>query len=754
MRSYHDKNVVYLIIISFIILLQIICFIYPIRAQEQSPVLQINPSFVLTEYADDLGQKTNETSININIPSSTWNLSSIDINFTSIKMSSETVTLEEYETGFETIRKNFFEILGMQLNISEQSTFFAVEIFGYKIEGSINPGPVYVRIEGWDSGSRRPNGIIYGEQIELNITQIPGWYIQTFNSPIILSPGYYCLVIDGSNVKSQDKYYWYINNQNPNSSLYMCMYDGEEGVWQNRFGDVFLHKIKRQVDRSYYPEDINMTARINNKLYPVQNEGAIGTGKLSVTKLNFCPGCFNMNIFISNNISTELLLDYNYCICIHNSFIEKATGIIRQDSNIQWILQPSITRFSFNHSLKFNFPKNWFNFSILMNGINITSLIYLNYSSRLLYLPNSTIVNGINWKITANSPNINFQLNVPKSIFGPQQDILFSIQEPAMPGNYTIILYNSLGFPIDVQNLQLPDDTNLYQYSLSANPEAGIYRGLVFWNNATDAGLSIYEFQIEVPFIVPIELIYRILFLILAVLILSCLSFILVKRTKRIKAERKQRIHNEYMDALNIDYFIVSDKNSGLCLYDQNIAGDKMDSSLISSFLQAIRSFGIELTKSKQESQTIKLEYHDFKILMSEFKDFRLVFIMKDNPSEDFIDSVDLISRKIDDNFGKAIENFDGGLDVFKEIRNILEKYLYISLIYPLRVERKKKIKITQNEKAIIDQALKILEQRNSDYFYVSHLIEIKSKFQVKDVEDILKLIKKEIFIPMVVTPE
>lgn len=754
MRSYHDKNVIYLIIISFIILLQIICFIYPIRAQEQSPVLQINPSFILTEYADDLGQKTNETSINIDIPSSTWNLSSIDINITSTKMSSETVTLEEYETGFETIRRNFFDILGMQLNISEQSTFFAVEIFGYKIEGSINPGLVYVRIEGWDSGSRRPNGIIYGEQIELNITQIPGWHIQTFDSPIILSPGYYCLVIDGSSVKSQDKYFWCINNQNPNSSLYMCMYDGEEGVWQNRFGDVFLHKIKRRVDRSYHPEDINMTAGINNKLYPVQNGGAIGTGRLSVTNLNFCPDCFNMIIFISNNISTELLLDYDYCICIHNSFIEKATGIIRQDSNIQWILQPSITRFSFNHSLKFNFPKNWFNFSILKNGINITSLIYLNYSSMLLYLPNSTIVNGINWKITANSPNINFQLNVPKSIFGPQQDILFSIQEPAMPGNYTIILYNSLGFPIDVQNLQLPDDTNLYQYSLSANPEAGIYRGLVFWNNATDAGLSIYEFQIEVPFIVPIELIYRILFLILAVLILSCLSFILVKRTKRIKAERKQRIHNEYMDTLNINYFIVSDKNSGLCLYDQNIAGDKMDSSLISSFLQAIRSFGIELTKSKQESQTIKLEYHDFKILMSEFKDFRLVFIMKDNPSEDFIDSVDLISRKIDDNFGKVIENFDGGLDVFKGIRNILEEYLLISLIYPLRVERKKKIKITQNEKAIVDQALKILEQRNSDYFYVSHLIEIKSKFQVKDVEDILKLIKKEIFIPMVVTPE
>ena len=754
MGMYLSNKWKYTIILLILICLPLVSFSNLAKAQDQPPLLQINSSFILTEYANDIGKKNNDSSVNIDMPSSTWNLSAVTLNFTSIKMGSETVTMEEQESGFETIRRNYYEICGMQLNITEQTTIFAVEIYGYKTKRSGYPGPVYVRIEGWNSGSRRPNGVLYGEQIELNISFIPNWYIQNFNSPINLSSGYYCLVIDGSSAKSQDRYYWYINNLNVNSSLYMCRYDGDEGEWQNRFRDVFLHKIKRRVNRSYHPEDINMTTRINNNFYSVQNGGAIGTGKLSVSNLNFCPESFNLNFFISNNISVKLLLNYNYRILIHNDFREKSVGLIHQNSNIQWTLQPLILRFSYNHSLIFNFPKNWFNFSILRNSINITSQVSLNYSKRLLYLPNATIINGVNWKICASSPNIDFQLNVPKSTFGPEQDILFSIQEPVMAGNYTTFLYNSLGFPIDTQTMQLPGDTNLYQYSLSANPEEGIYKSYTFWNNATDAGLVVYDFQIEVPFTVPIEILYGILILVIAIIIVSVSSFLLVKRNKRIKTERRQRIYNEYMDALNIDYFIVSDKKSGLSVYDQIIAGNQMDSTLISGFLQAIRSFGIELTKSRQESQTIKLEYQESKILMSEFKDFRFVFIMKDNPSEDFIKSIDLLSKEIDDKFGENIENFDGNVAIFQGIRRILEKYLQVALIYPLKVAKRKKIKVTQNEKTIIDRALKTMEQRKSDYFYVSSLFGKKSKFQVKDAEDILNLIKKNIFIPIVISPE
>ncbi len=609
MGIYLPKKRIYSFLLSLVIVLQIIFLIVPIRAQDQSPTLEIDSLFELTEFANEWGQKSNESSVNFDFPSPTWNLSAITINFTSIKMGSETVTVEEQESGFETIRRNNIEIAGMQLNITEQSTIFAVEIYGYKTEGSSSPGPVYVRIEGWNSGSRRPNGVVYGEQIELNTSLIPNWYIQNFNSPINLSPGYYCLVIDGTSANWQDRYYWYINNLNVNSSLYMCRYNEDDTDWENRFGDVFLHKIKQRVNRSYYPEDINMIARINNNSFQVNNDISIGKGTLSIVDLNFSPYSATMNIFILNNLSIELLLNYEYKISIHNSFMEKSEGVIREGKSIQWILQPQITRISYNYSIKFLFPMNWFNFSIYKNGLNITPQTYLNYTKRLFYVPNATIEDGATWRFVANSPQISFQLNVPKSTFGPQQDIQFSIQEPIMEGNYTIILYNSLGFPIETETLQLLGDTNYFAYSLSTNPEEGLYKCYIFWNNATDAGLQIYDFQVIMPFTVPIEIIYGILISITSIVLLTATSFVLVKRNKRIKNEKRERIYNEYMDALNIEYFIVSDKNSGLLVYDQIITANEMDSSLISGFLQAIRGFGIELTKSRKESQTIKLEY-------------------------------------------------------------------------------------------------------------------------------------------------
>jgi hypothetical protein len=139
---------------------------------------------------------------------------------------------------------------------------------------------------------------------------------------------------------------------------------------------------------------------------------------------------------------------------------------------------------------------------------------------------------------------------------------------------------------------------------------------------------------------------------------------------------------------------------------------------------------------------------------MSEFKDFRLVFIMKDNPSEGFLQSVDLLSKEIDDKLGKNLENFDGDISEFKDIRKILENHLQIALVYPLKVTKSKKIKVSQNEKSIIDRALAIMKQRNSDHFYIANLFEKKSRFHVKDAEDILKLIKKGVFNPIAVTPK
>lgn len=202
------------------------------------------------------------------------------------------------------------------------------------------------------------------------------------------------------------------------------------------------------------------------------------------------------------------------------------------------------------------------------------------------------------------------------------------------------------------------------------------------------------------------------------------------------------------MDALNLDYFIVSDKNSGLNIFDEIITESGMDSSLISGFLQAIRGFGIELTKSTEESQTIKLEYQDSKILMSEYKNVRIVLIMKENPSPDFLKSVDSLTHELNENFGKYLDDFDGDVTVFSDVSKMVRDKLLISLVYPLNLGKTTKIRISSYEKSIIERAKSILKERKSDHFYASNFFTKKKKFQIKDAEVILNLIQKNIFIP------
>jgi len=201
------------------------------------------------------------------------------------------------------------------------------------------------------------------------------------------------------------------------------------------------------------------------------------------------------------------------------------------------------------------------------------------------------------------------------------------------------------------------------------------------------------------------------------------------------------------MDVLNLDYFILIEKRTGLNIYEKILAGKDMDASLITGFLEAIRSFGIELTGANEKSQTIKLEYQQSKIIMSEFKDFRILLIMKENPSQDFLDSIKSLEYDIDNIYGEDIAHFTGNIDKFANIKDLLDKHLETSLIYPLELKTQD-VKVTSEEKALITRAEEVMKMRKTDYFFLSYLLYAKTKkgFQIKDAETVLNLIEKKVF--------
>jgi hypothetical protein len=244
------------------------------------------------------------------------------------------------------------------------------------------------------------------------------------------------------------------------------------------------------------------------------------------------------------------------------------------------------------------------------------------------------------------------------------------------------------------------------------------------------------------------ELFFILLFLIIISVLGALTSYRTVRKLKIKKRGYREKIFNKYMDVLNLNYIMISDKRSGLNIYEQMISGRVMNPTLLSGFLQAIRSFGLELTGSEEQSQTIKLEFQKSKIVMSEFRNYRLINIFEENPSKEFMDSIEPLSQDIDKQYGKLLKNFDGEVTKFEGIKALLEKHLRISLVYPLKVFISDDIKLKSEEKTLVSQVLNFMKKENSDHFYISYLMS-EGVFNPKRAEKILGLIERKIFQPV-----
>ncbi|MBA7523120.1 hypothetical protein ES705_15243 [subsurface metagenome] len=707
--------------------------------------------FEIIEFSEKSETILNQRSINLEFPSSKWNVSNIRLNFTNIEIEKEMIEVETEDSGSKNLNKQK-PGYAVQINVTEPLFISAVEIFG-QLGNPATTTNITVQINGYETGTNAPNSTVYGST-PINISSDLGWYIQTFSSPIYLSPGNYFLILNGTAMTTADtgRYYWYYNDFNPNHpELYFSEYsikwkDGEQG-------SPFLYKLYRKSGIKINPEDVNMTAEIFNESYVISNSLKPGTGNLSISNLNYSPDTENYTIAIRNNQSLELIFNVSYFVSMDNLLISQGSVLIEENKENIWNLTPIITSASDNYRIEIHYPKSWHNIVIKRDMVDITSDINITFDSinNIIFIPNAVIIAGTDWAITANSPQINIGLNIPENQFEPDQELKFSLLEPVIPGNYTFILYDSLNFEVSRENKIVPPDSTIFSYNIPLNPQKGIYKAFVYLCNGTDAGVQYQEFQIiipPIPFTIAPLMIILIVLILISVLIISIISYITIKKIRNQQAEKKQKLYNSCIDSLNLDYIMVSDKKSGLNVYTQNLSEKTIDATLISGFLQAIHSFGIELIKVEDQSQTIKLEYKDSIILMSEFVNIRLILIMKERPSRFFLYSIEELAYDIYKNYGNLIDTFNGDVKPFQPIEPLLKQHLNVSFVYPLRIsqiEKLEKIRITQSERVYINKAVALMKTKNMNHFYIKSLLPGK-ECSPKDVETILNLIEKKIF--------
>lgn len=92
-------------------------------------------------------------------------------------------------------------------------------------------------------------------------------------------------------------------------------------------------------------------------------------------------------------------------------------------------------------------------------------------------------------------------------------------------------------------------------------------------------------------------------------------------------------------------------------------------------------------------------------------------------------------------------DNFDGSLNEFEGIKDLMDHHLGITLLSPFKIAPQN-IEMNTDEKTIVDRASAMMKTNNIDHFFIFNLLTVYKGFQVKSIKTILNLIKKKIFQP------
>ncbi|MFX1530584.1 MAG: hypothetical protein ACFFBC_05690 [Promethearchaeota archaeon] len=720
-------------------------------AEDSENSIMIPLNFQTFEFSDKGETINNISSIEIELPSSTWDITHLEMNFTNIGYYMRDIEIIEDNATKDDLYldKRDVEGLGVQIKLNESATIFGVYL---NIKTSLTHAldEVTVQIKGYNSSINAPNNTFYGS-LDLNYTITDGWNYQNFTSPIPLPKGNYFLVLEGY-IHASGEYHWYYNDFNPNNpDLYRSENYGS-GWINGTQGSPFLYKLVQEIKKEeVYPEEFNMTAEIMGDYHKILNGVHIGSGTLNLPDIELSPNEEILHIPIT---PFKFFFNLSYHVKLKNQFLSNAFVNITEKEDNFWKVIPDINRCNDNYSIKFEFPNNWYNVMVFKDNLDITTSENVIIYENSLYILNDIINDDATWEITANSPKIDFTVDLSRGTeFQLGQELVFSAIAPTTEGNFTFILYNKFGAEIDKTIIPVTSDETLYSFDISSTASLGNWTAYIYWNSYNDASVKSQVFTI----VRPSREAPDIPFLILTFAIIvgagsvggSFTVYQTVKKQKRKGDIKVKNLANKFKDILSLNYLMISDTKSGVNVYEQIFARKTIDPSLISGFLDAIRNFGVELTGSYRKSETLTLDYEDSIILMYEAEDFRLIIVMSDKPSDEFINSITNLAQDIEERYGNMLREFKGGAVVqFAGIGELIELHLNVSFTSALRIVINKKVKLNALEKSVIQKASEIMQETNLNYFYTTFLM-ADQQFDPEMTKRIFNLINKKIFQPI-----
>ncbi|MFX1299185.1 MAG: PCI domain-containing protein, partial [Promethearchaeota archaeon] len=128
--------------------------------------------------------------------------------------------------------------------------------------------------------------------------------------------------------------------------------------------------------------------------------------------------------------------------------------------------------------------------------------------------------------------------------------------------------------------------------------------------------------------------------------------------------------------AANLQHILIIHKLSGTCLFSYPCSALNFDPDLVSGFLQAISSFGTEVSSHETGLEAIK--YQGFVVALSEGELIRSAFICNESPDRTLLSSIKYFTIKFEDEFRPELEKWTGDITSFRKTPQLVEEYFKV----------------------------------------------------------------------------
>lgn len=250
--------------------------------------------------------------------------------------------------------------------------------------------------------------------------------------------------------------------------------------------------------------------------------------------------------------------------------------------------------------------------------------------------------------------------------------------------------------------------------------------------------------------------------------VLSLRTYVILPYKRKKKAELLSKTQR-YKDIRNIEAIVISNRESGLHMYSKSYYLIKdHQNELLSGFIQAISLISSEIVgkerleeiivssdKVKGVEKIIELDFKHFNFFISDYKDIRIIFILKDKASDRFKKKIAEFLASFDRKFPNKFKNWNGEINELSKVFPVLiNKHFQLYFREEFKINPiLDKDRITKEEE-LSKMAVRLFNvivsmTRTREDFHLEEALEmVHEKNKDKLIKALEELIGKEILIP------